>query len=88
MAGLLYKDFVAVKGKLYVTVMLVLLVLMLAVRIAGPAVYIDEMVWAISVFASLGLYAVVGGMLEISLIATYECRKQNQYFLILPISGK
>lgn len=88
MAGLLYKDFVAVKGKLYVTVMLVLLVLMLAVRIAVPAVYIDEMVWAVSVFASLGLYAVVVGMLEISLIAADEGRKQKQYFLSLPISGK
>ena len=88
MVGLLYKDFVAVKGKLYVTVMLVLLVLMLAVRIAVPAVYIDEMVWAVSVFASLGLYAVVVGMLEISLIAADEGRKQKQYFLSLPISGK
>lgn len=86
MAGLLYKDFVALKGKIYVAGILAILVLAMALRLFLPPLYIDELLWALSIMIIFILYFLVVEKLEISLIATDEGRKQKQYFLSLPIS--
>ena len=86
MAGLLYKDFVAVKGKIYVTVMLVVLVLALAVRLFVHTAYIDGVIWAACLMVSGVLYFAIVGKMEISLIAADEGRKQKQYYFSMPVS--
>ena len=86
MAGLLYKDFVAIKGKVYATVMLAVLVMILAVRLFVTVIYIDEIIWAVSLMVSFVFYFIVIGKLEISLIAADEGRKQKQYYLSMPVS--
>lgn len=88
MAGLLYKDFVAIKGKLYVALMFAILGLALAVRMFVPAMYIDGPLWAVCLMVTLLFYFVVVGKLELSLIAADEGRKQKQYYLSLPVSRK
>lgn len=88
MAGLLYKDFVAVKGKIYVTVMLVVLVLALAVRLFVHTAYIDGVIWAACLMVSAVLYFAIVGKMEISLIAADEGRKQKQYYFSMPVSRK
>ena len=86
MAGLLYKDFVAVKGKIYVTVMLAVLVLVLAVRLFVHTAYIDGVIWAACLMVSAFLYFAIVGKMEISLVAADEGRKQKQYYLSMPVS--
>ena len=88
MAGLLYKDFVSLKGKIYVAVVLAVLVLAMVLRILLPPSYIDELLWALSVLIIFLLYLLVVEKIEISLIAADEGRKQKQYFLSLPISRR
>lgn len=88
MAGLLYKDFLAIKGKIYVTVMLAVLVLALAVRLFVHTAYIDGMIWAVCLMVSAVLYFAIVGKMEISLIAADEGRKQKQYYFSMPISRK
>lgn len=88
MAGLLYKDFVALKGKMYVTGALILLALFFGLRLlctddAGDFLLIS-LGMTIPVFAFMGILY----QTEISLMETDEGKKQKQYFLSLPVTGK
>lgn len=88
MAGLLYKDFVAVKGKIWVSVILAALVLLLFVKVTVPTESIDLIVTGLSVCIIAGIHLFVVGRLEISVISDDETRKQRNYFLSLPVSKR
>ncbi|MGN0164764.1 MAG: ABC-2 transporter permease [Lachnospiraceae bacterium] len=89
MAGLLYKDFIAVKGRIYVLICVVHLQVLCALRVFVT----DGESVDISIAALLLLFAVVmPGIilfnLETAIIKADDGRKQKQYYLSLPISRK
>lgn len=88
MAGLLYKDFAAVKGKWYVWSILSIMLLMLLGRIIFPAEEIDIAFWALSLFLIALLIFLILGKLETGAVSVDEGRKQKHYFLSLPVSQK
>lgn len=86
MAGLLYKDFVAVKGKIYVAVILAWTLFTLVLRVAVPIEMIDFMLMALLPLFIGVLYVFLVGKLETSVVSVDEGRKQKAYFLSLPVS--
>ena len=86
MAGLLYKDFAAVKGKAYVIGILLIMGAMILCRLTLPAEETDIAVWAASLLVTALLLCPMIGKLEISIIFADEGKKQKQYFLSLPLS--
>lgn len=88
MAGLLYKDFAAVKGKVYVIGILLTMGLMLLCRLALPAEETDIVIWAMSLLVIAFLLCMIIGKLEISIVSADEGKKQKQYFLSLPLSPR
>lgn len=86
MAGLLYKDFVAIKGKIYVAVMAGVLGVFLGLRLAVRNEMIDVLICMLYTCIVLTLYFFVLSNIEISLITVDEKRNQKNYFLSLPVS--
>lgn len=88
MAGLLYKDFMAVKGKLYVIAGIAVTLLTFVLRIAVPAEESDIFIMSLCISATVIFYLIIVGKIEVSVISADEGRKQKQYFLSLPVSGQ
>ena len=89
MAGLLYKDFVAVKGKIYVFVSVLVLLLALGVRIVVPAgEIIDALLFGTYFYLMIILYMVLIYKLQDSMVAIDEGKRQKHYFLSLPVSKR
>ena len=86
MAGLLYKDFVAIKGKIYIIVMAGVFFVFLGLRLAVRNELIDILVCMLYTCIVLTLYFFVLSNIEISLIAVDEKKNQKNYFLSLPVS--
>lgn len=87
MTGLLYKDFVAVKGKIYAAVCLaVTAAAVLSVMLIPSDEVSDNFIWyGIMCVIALGYFALVG-KLEISLMEVDEGRRRKNYILSLPVS--
>lgn len=88
MAGLLYKDFVAIRGKIYAIGMVALLILGFVLRlfIKEEAVeYILMMYVPLLVFS---LYSHVTNKIETDLMRADEAKKQKQYSISLPVNKK
>lgn len=88
MAGLLYKDFIAVKGKWYVILMAVSFLLMLVLRIVLPTDKGDVIVFLLASFIVIILLAVVFFHLETSVVAVDEGRRRKCYCFSLPVSER
>lgn len=88
MAGLLYKDFIAVKGKLYIWGSLFVMLLIFVLRIIAPPSEMDVLIMALWMCSIMMLYFFIVGKLEVSLVAADEGRRQKQYYVSLPISKK
>lgn len=86
MAGLLYKDFVAVKGKLYIVCILAGMLLLFCVRVALHIEGMDLIMFALYMFIAIALFGLLVNQLEIRVISVDEGRKQKNYFLGLPLS--
>ena len=88
MAGLLYKDFVAIRGKIYAICMVAVLVLGFVLRLIvqdEATEYILVMYVPLMVFS---LYMLVNNKMETDLMQVDEAKKQKQYCLSLPINKK
>lgn len=87
MTGLLYKDFVAVKGKIYITACLVLTAAaLLSVLIIPSDEVSDNFIWYGTIIAIVLGYFVAISKLEISLMEVDEGRRRKNYILSLPVS--
>lgn len=87
MTGLLYKDFVAVKGKIYAgACLLVTAVIFLSVLLIPSDEVSDNFIWY-GIMSAIGLgYFVIIGKLEISMMEVDEGRRRKNYILSLPVS--
>lgn len=88
MAGLLYKDFVAVRGKIYVICAVIVMIVTWILRLM---IQTDEAEYLLVMYAVcflLILYAVVFNTLESDLMKVDEVKKQKQYCISLPITKK
>ena len=88
MAGLLYKDFVAIRGKIYAICMVAVLVLGFVLRLIvqdEATEYILVMYVPLMVFS---LYLLVNNKMETDLMQVDEAKKQKQYCLSLPVNKK
>ena len=88
MAGLLYKDFVAIRGKIYAICMVAVLVLGFVLRLIvkdEATEYILVMYVPLMVFS---LYLHVNNKMETDLMQVDEAKKQKQYCLSLPVNKK
>lgn len=88
MAGLLYKDFAAVKGKLYVIAGVAILLFYIILRFAMPNELGDIFLVTGLVNITTCAFFVILFILEIKLLETDEGRKQKNYFLSLPVTKK
>lgn len=89
MAGLLYKDFAAVKGRWYVTGALLSMFFMLVFRLILPAgETADIILWALSLFIIVILIFLIIDKVEVGVVSADEGSRQKHYFLSLPISQK
>lgn len=87
MAGLLYKDFAAVKGKIYVAAcFLVTAAVLLSVLIIPSDEVSDNFIWyGIRIALGIGYFVIIS-KLEISLMEVDEGRRRKNYILSLPVS--
>lgn len=88
MAGLLYKDFVAIRGKVYVICAVVGMLLMALLRISANT---DEMEYLLvmTVFCLvIFLFMLVNNKIEVDILQVDEARKQKQYCVSLPVTKK
>lgn len=88
MAGLLYKDFIAVKGKWYIISMAAGFLLMMVLRMVLPPDQGDVIVCLLATFIVIILLALVIFNLETSVVAVDEGRRRRCYCLSLPVSEK
>lgn len=88
MAGLLYKDFASVKGKLYVILGVAILLCYGILRFALPNELGDLLLVTGMVNITLWSFFVIVFVMEIKLLETDEGRKQKNYFLSLPVTKK
>ncbi len=88
MAGLLYKDFATVKGKLYVIVGVAILLFYSIVRFAMPNEFGDIFLVTGLVNITILAFGIIIYQLEISILEADEGRKQKNYFLSLPVTKK
>lgn len=88
MAGLLYKDFIAAKGKWYVFAMAAAFLILLSLRLMLPDEKGDVIVNLLASFIVTILFALVIFNLETSIVAADEGRKRRCYCLSLPVSKR
>lgn len=88
MAGLLYKDFAAIKGRVYVVGAVAVLILSLALRLILPKELGDYLLVPGGISIILLAFMGILYQIEVSLLETDEGKKQKHYFLSLPVTGK
>lgn len=86
MAGLLYKDFVAVKGKIYVAGGVLLLGITMLLRFFVNLEGKDMLLFILLATSSMFAFLFLVVKLEIGVIAVDSGQKQRQYFLSSPIT--
>lgn len=88
MAGLLYKDFVAIRGKIYV---ICAVAAMLVTWILRLMIQTDEAEYLLVMYAVcfvIILYFMIGNKMQADLMQVDEAKKQKQYCISLPVSKK
>lgn len=88
MTGLLYKDYVVVKGRIYIVGGLLIAALLLVLRLVLPTEIGDYTLPALVMEVTFVLYMVIVYRLEVSLLEADEGKKQKNYFLSLPVTKK
>ena len=88
MLGLLYKDYIAVKGKYFLMALFGHLLLVAAIRLTVVDEVLDHVLPALVMMMLFCLAAVLPLFFELSLMKADEGRKQKQYFLSLPVSRR
>ncbi len=92
MAGLLYKDFIAVHGKIYVAVLLVITVLLALFPVVPISPTVREeiaiVVGALVAIAATVLPLIVVFYLENSVISADDGAKKKAYLMSLPVSKR
>ncbi len=88
MLGLLYKDYIAVKGKYFLMVLFGQFLLLTAIRLTVVDEVVDYILPALVMMMLCCLAAVLPFVFELSLMKADEGRKQKQYFLSLPVSRR
>ena len=89
MLGLLYKDFIAVKGKIILIFLAVQFVLFALMRFSLTNDAVMDSMFVALLYPIYGVSAmVITGTYTVSLLKTDEGKKQKQYFLSLPIDKK
>ena len=88
MLGLLYKDYIAVKGKYFLVALLGQLVLITGIRFLVPAETADIILMPLVLVILCCLAGMIPFSFEVRLMKTDEGRKQKQYFLSLPVSRR
>lgn len=88
MAGLLYKDFVAIRGKIYVICLVAVLLLEFVVRILIQDDAIEYLLVMFMIILVGSLYGLVANKIETDLIHVDEAKKQKQYCISLPVNKK
>lgn len=86
MLGLLYKDFIAVKGKIYIYIMSVLTVLIIISKVLIKDIEYDVLLIGLIIWAALILYCVIFTKLELELLDSDEGRRRKQYYMSMPLS--
>ncbi len=88
MAGLLYKDFVAIRGKIYVICLAAMLLLGFVVRILSRDDATEYIFVMFMIILAVDLYAFVANKIETDLMRVDEAKKQKQYCISLPVNKK
>lgn len=88
MAGLLYKDFVAIRGKIYVICLAAVLLLGFAARILTRDDGIEYLLVMFMIILIGSMYGLVANKIETDLIHVDEAKKQKQYCISLPVNKK
>ena len=88
MAGLLYKDFVAVRGKIYVVCLAAALLLSFVVRLLVKDDTAEYLLVMYLLALISGLYAFVDNKIETDLVRVDEAKKQKQYCISLPVNKR
>lgn len=88
MLGLLYKDYIAVKGKYFLMVLFGQFLLLTAIRLTVVDEVVDHILPPMVMMMLCCLAAVLPFVFELSLMKADEGRKQKQYFLSLPVSRR
>lgn len=86
MVGLLYKDFVAIKGRIYLIFLSLGMVLTVLLRMALHFEGIDLIIFTLYFCFTMILFLFLVNKIETAIIATDEGRKRKNYCLGLPIS--
>lgn len=86
MVGLLHKDFLVIKGRLYILFMSLGMLVFFLMRIALHFEGIDFIMFSLYLCLSMILFLFVVNQIEIGIISADEGRKQKEYCLGLPIS--
>lgn len=88
MAGLLYKDFIAIKGKIYVIVLSIVSILFVLLRVFVDDVAVEFLVGALIANIPVFLLIMVLFGLENGIMSADEGTNTQIYLLSLPVSGK
>jgi len=88
MAGLLYKDFVAIRGKIYAICMVSVLLLCFIVRLLIQDEAIEYILVMYMMLLAVELYALVANKIETDLMRVDEAKKQKQYCVSLPVNKR
>lgn len=88
MLGLLYKDYIAVKGKYFLIALLGQFFLVTVLRLTTVDMTMDMIFPPLVLMALCVFSAVIPFVFELSVMKADEGRKQKQYFLSLPVSRR
>ena len=88
MLGLLYKDYIAVKGKYYLAALFGQFLLVTLIRLLVVDDTVDIIMAPMILVVLIGAAIAIPFSFEVSLIKADEGRKQKQYFLSLPVSRR
>ncbi|MBD5544197.1 MAG: ABC-2 transporter permease [Lachnospiraceae bacterium] len=86
MSGLLYKDFMAIKGRIYLIFLSVGMLLLFLMRIALHIDGIDLIMFSLYFCLTIILFLFLVNKIEVAIISADEGRKRKNYCLGLPIS--
>ena len=88
MAGLLYKDFKAIKGHYYIIAFIVITIVLIFSEIFGVNEEIDVLVGICLSIIPLVLLGMLVAKVEVGIIAADETKNAKLYLLSLPVSSK
>lgn len=88
MAGLLYKDFVAIRGKIYVIGAVLMLLAAWILRVLTNTDEMELLLVLTAFCLIIALFFLVDNTIEINVLQVDEVKKQKQYCISLPVTKK